>query len=68
MSTIELVRDRPPAPPREPQPRDERAEMRAFVQREHEKTDLVLMGRGLDPIYVEEGDCSPWAATERDGP
>jgi hypothetical protein len=63
MSTIELVRDRPPAPPPEPRDRDERAAMRAFIQREHERTDLVRLRRGLDPLYVEEGDCSPWVPT-----
>jgi hypothetical protein len=63
MSTIELVRDRPPPPSQEPQARDERAAMRTFIQREHEKTDLVRLRRGLDPLYVEEGDRSPWAPT-----
>jgi hypothetical protein len=60
MSTIELVRDRPPEPPRERQRRDERDAMRAFVEREHERTDLARLRRGFDPLYVEEGDCSAW--------
>jgi hypothetical protein len=58
----ELVRDRPLPPEREPEPpRDEREEMRAFIQRERERTDLVRLHHGMDALYVQAGECCDWS-------
>jgi hypothetical protein len=41
-------------------PRDEREDMRAFIERDHEETDLIRLRLGRPALYTNEGAYCRW--------